>query len=149
MNKPHKAEILNEITGQKFELFFENKADLDTKIAEMVSKNLWGEPEREVPVTDFPEELTDRIIETRIIPATETEPEIRLHKVKCDYVITQTNLNLSKTHRNAVKKEQRKSEYPSLEEILHIILDHGLESQELVDLQTLRQSIKDKYPLES
>jgi hypothetical protein len=149
MNKPHKVEVLNEVNGRTFGAAFETKEEADAFIAKQVAKNSFGMPEREVPVTDFPEELTSRIIETRIIPATVDTEEIKLHKVKCDYVITQTNLNLSKTHRNTVKKEQRRSEYPSLEEVLHIILDHGLESQELVDLQTLRQSIKDKYPLES
>lgn len=148
MNKPYKVEVLNELDDRTFGAVFETKEEADAFVAKQVAKNSWGLPEREIPIEEFPEELTDRIIETRIIPATEFSDEQTLHRVKCDYVITQTNLNLSKTHRNAVKKEQRKSEYPSLEEILHIILDHGLESQELIDLQTLRQSIKDKYPLE-
>lgn len=43
-------------------------------------------------------------------------------------------------------KEDRKKEYPSIEEILHIILDHGTDSQEYIDLQAARAAIKLKYP---
>ena len=81
--------------------------------------------------------------------AVEAQPEVITHTVKADYVITETNLNLSKTYRNQCKIDSRKQEYPSLEEILHIVLDHGLDSQEYADLQALRAAVKAKYPLES
>lgn len=43
-------------------------------------------------------------------------------------------------------KDQRKSEYPSIEEVIHVIMDHGIDSVEYNDLQALRESIKLKYP---
>jgi len=42
--------------------------------------------------------------------------------------------------------ELRKNEYPSIEEVMHVILDHGLDSEEYNNLQDLRTSIKNKCP---
>lgn len=44
-------------------------------------------------------------------------------------------------------KNKRLAEYPQVLEILEIILDHGLDSQEFADLQAKRQAVKNKYPL--
>ena len=65
-----------------------------------------------------------------------------------EYTITETNLNLSKTYRNEQKKALRKAEYPTIEEILHVILDHGTDSPEMESLQAKRAAIKAKYKLE-
>ena len=148
MTKPHRVEVLNQVNGKSFGANFDTKEEADSWIQSCISKNSWGKPEREINAEDFPEELSERIIETRTIAASDVTPETVLHKVKADYVITQSNLNLSKTHRNQVKIDSRKAEYPGIEEIIHIILDHGFDSQEYADLQALRQSIKDKYVLE-
>lgn len=40
----------------------------------------------------------------------------------------------------------RKKEYKSIEEVIHVILDHGLNSQEFIQLQQERAVIKAKYP---
>ena len=42
-------------------------------------------------------------------------------------------------------QRDRKSEYPSIEDCVHALLDGG---DTLTDLQALRQAIKDKYPKE-
>lgn len=42
--------------------------------------------------------------------------------------------------------DARLSEYKSIEEIIHVILDHGIGSQEFIDLQLERTAIKAKYP---
>ena len=42
-------------------------------------------------------------------------------------------------------QRDRKSEYPSIEDCVHALLDGG---DTLTDLQELRQAIKDKYPKE-
>lgn len=44
--------------------------------------------------------------------------------------------------------QSRKAEYPSVEELLHVIADHGIDSQEWKNLQAKRQTIKEKYPKE-
>lgn len=62
--------------------------------------------------------------------------------------IVEKNLNLSKTYRNEQKLASRKAEYPSLEEVLHVILDHGIDSPEFAVLQGKRAEIKIKYKLE-
>ena len=82
------------------------------------------------------------------VQAVEAQEEVIRHTVKADYVITETDLSLDVNFRNSQQIEKRKQEYPALEQILHIILDHGLESQEMIDLQALRQIVKEKYPLE-
>ena len=42
-------------------------------------------------------------------------------------------------------QRDRKSEYPSIEDCVHALLDGG---DTLTDLQALRQAVKDKYPKE-
>lgn len=42
--------------------------------------------------------------------------------------------------------EARIAEYKSIEDIIHVILDHGMNSQEFIDLQSERAAIKLKYP---
>ena len=42
-------------------------------------------------------------------------------------------------------QRDRKSEYPSIEDCVHALLDGG---DTLTDLQELRQAVKDKYPKE-
>lgn len=42
----------------------------------------------------------------------------------------------------------RKSEYKSIEEVIHIILDHGINSQAMIELQEERAAIKAKFPKE-
>ena len=42
-------------------------------------------------------------------------------------------------------QRDRKSEYPSIEDCIHALLDGG---DTLTDLQALRQAVKDKYPKE-
>ena len=41
---------------------------------------------------------------------------------------------------------KRRREYPGLDEILHTILDHGLDSPEMAAIQQKRQEIKAKHP---
>lgn len=168
----YKIEIINEINGRSFGAKFESKEEKDAWIASCVEKDSWGKKERVISEEDLPEELRSRILSTEVIPAqgeagspalydvdgnlvqeavapsADYQPEQTIHTVKADYVITETNLNLSKTFRNEQKDKLRKAEYPSLEQILHIILDHGLDSQEMADLQAQRAAIKAKYPKE-
>ena len=49
---------------------------------------------------------------------------------------------------NDIIRAKRKAEYRSIEEVLHIILDFGMNSQEYTDLQAERAAIKAKYPKE-
>lgn len=42
--------------------------------------------------------------------------------------------------------ERRKAEYPSVQEILHVLMDHGIDSQEWQALQDKRAAVKAKYP---
>ncbi len=42
--------------------------------------------------------------------------------------------------------EARIAEYRSIEDIIHVILDHDMNSQEFIDLQLERAAIKLKYP---
>lgn len=168
----YKIEIINEVNGRSFEGFFKDKDEKNAWIDKQIAKGSWGKPERQIPEEEMPEELRSRVISTEVIPqvgdpgtpalfdadgnevvaavpaSADYEPERTVHTVKPDYVVTETNLNLSKTYRNSKKLEARRAEYPSLEAVLHIILDHGLDSQEFADLQAERAAIKAKYPLE-
>jgi hypothetical protein len=41
---------------------------------------------------------------------------------------------------------QRRLAYPSLEQILEVILDHGFDSVKYTELQALREQIKQQFP---
>ena len=72
----------------------------------------------------------------------------KTHLVKCDYVIVETDLSQDVEYRNAEKIACRKKEYKSIEEVMHIILDHGISSVEFYEYQLARRDIKEKYPKE-
>ena len=168
----YKITIVNEVTGETRQTTIESSIK-DSWLNKHINKDSWGKKERVISEEDLPEELRSRILSTEVVPeqgekgspalydaegnlvmeevapSLDYKPEQTLHTVKADYVITETNLNLSKTFRNEQKKESRKAEYPSLEEILHVIMDHGMDSQEMADLQAARQAVKTKYPFES
>lgn len=152
----YKIEIINEVNGRKYGAKFADKDEKNAWIDKQISKDSWGKKQRWIEEEQMTDALRARILQTVVTPAVEedlengieAQPEKIRHEVKPDYVVTETNLNLSKTYRNQKKREARRSEYPSLEEVLHCILDCGLDSQEMIDLQALRQSIKEKYPLE-
>lgn len=145
----YKIEISNEVNGRRFEGRFETKEEADAWIAKQVEKDSWGKKQRWVNDEDMTPELQDRILQTISKPSKiEGEAPLVQHEIKCDYVITETDLSIDKDFRNSQKKEARKEEYPTLEQVLHIILDHGLDSPEFTQLQAERQAIKAKYPLE-
>lgn len=88
----------------------------------------------------------------------ETQEEANTWKESCikknswgkqsEYTITEIDLSQDVDFRNKQKVEARKKEYRSIEEVIHIILDHGIDSQEFINLQNERQAIKDKHPKE-
>jgi hypothetical protein len=82
------------------------------------------------------------------IQAVEFVPYSMVHLVKADYVVTEIDLSQDVEYRNQCKVECRKKEYKSIEEVMHIILDHGIGSQEFIDYQAERQVIKEKYSKE-
>ena len=49
-------------------------------------------------------------------------------------------------HKSKEYIENRKKEYPSMDAVLHVILDHGISSQGFIELQQERAVIKAKYP---
>ena len=150
-----KVDIVNEVNNREFGARFESKTLADDWIEKCSAKQSWGLNERSMPKADVPEELEDRIIDEYVQERLGTGEEglevielIEFATIKADYVVTVKNLNLSKTFRNQKKIESRKSEYPTMEEVLHIILDKGLDSIEMLALQADRDAIKAKYPLE-
>ena len=152
----YKVSIKNELNGREYGAKFDSKEEKDAWVQEQIQKQSWGKNQRKVLRTDVPAELESRIIDLVNEVKFEIDSEGQEIEVveefailKPDYVVTEKNLNLSKTYRNEMKLASRKSEYPSLEEILHVILDHGLDSQEYQELQNKRAEIKAKYPLES
>ena len=150
-----KVDIVNELNGREFGGKFESQELADEWIAKQVGKQSWGLNERSLLKENLPFELEERVIDEfaqEHLSTNEAGEEVielvQYVTVKADYVITEKNLNLSKTHRNKVKVENRKAEYPSIEELLHALMDHGIDSPEMQVLQGKRAEIKLKYPLE-
>lgn len=150
-----KVDIVNEVRSKSYSASFDTQELANSWIAKQVHKNSWGFNERDYIKDSVPSELTDRIISERVesvVDHTDGEEEVytfvNMVTVKCDYVITTTDLSLDVDFRNQCQIECRKKEYKSIEEVIHIILDHGIDSQEFIDLQSERAVIKGKYPKE-
>jgi len=151
----YKLDIVNEVNGRTFGSTWSDKAEKDAYLEKLIAKNSWGRPQRKMLRSDVPAELEDRIIKIESVTTyeideqgSEIEVSVEHATLKADYVITETNLNLSKTYRNQKKIEARKKEYPSIEEVLHILLDHGVDSEQYAALQAERAAIKLKHALE-
>jgi len=168
----YKLSIINEMTGLVAGAFIETKLEKDEYLDQEIAKQSWGKNERKINEDEISEELRSRIISTEVIPEVGTpaipelqdeqgniiveavsasidySPERTEHLVKADYVITEEDLSLDKEYRNKQKVEARRKEYRSIEEVIHIILDHGFESPEFEALQVERSAIKVKYPKE-
>ena len=170
--------VVNEVNGREFKAKLPSKSESDIYLDKQISKQNWGENERYLDESEITEALRSRIISTveilevkavdykaavEAVEASEgveavvAQPEIQAveyvpysltHLVKADYVITEEDLSQSIDYRNEQQIKSRKSEYKSIEEVIHIILDKGMDSQEFIDLQSERQAIKAKYPKE-
>lgn len=150
----YKLSIVNEINGRTFGSTWESLAEKNVYLNRLIAKQSWGKNERNIDEENISDELRSRIISTEIIPQVGTpdsedyQPERTVHLVKADYVITEEDMSLSKDYRNSQKVIARRKEYRSIEEIVHIMLDYGTDSQEYIDLQKERAVIKAKYPKE-
>lgn len=144
----YKLNVVNEIDGREYNYAPRTKEDRDRTLNKLIGREYWGKNERKINEDEISEELRSRIIGTEVIEATEDQPEQIIHLVKADYVITEEDLSLDKDFRNKQKIEARKKEYRSIEEVIHIILDNGIMSEEFQALQDERNAIKAKYPKE-
>ena len=159
----YKLSIVNEVNGRTFGSQWESQSEKNEYLDKLIAKQSWGKNQRIINEDDIPEELRSRIISTQVIPQVgeaasedgtippsfDYQPERTEHTVKADYVITEVDLSQDKDYRNKQKIEARKKEYRSIEEVMHIILDKGLDSPEMVALQAERAAIKLKYNLEA
>jgi hypothetical protein len=168
----YKLSIVNEVNGRTFGSTWESQSEKDAYLDKLIAKQSWGKNQRIITEDNMPEELRSRIISTQVIPQVGTEatpealdeegnviieaieassdyqPERTEHTVKADYVITEVDLSQDIAWRNEQKVIARKKEYKSIEEVIHIILDHGMDSQEFIDMQTERSAIKARHPKE-
>ena len=148
----YKLSIVNEVNGREYGSTWSSQSEKNEYLDKQIAKQGWGKNERTMLLQDVPAELQSRVISTQIkveVDVDGNEVSVEYATVKADYVVTETNLNLSKTYRNKQKLIARKAEYKSIEEVLHIILDKGLDSPEYAALQAERAAIKLKHSLES
>ena len=158
----YKLSIVNEVNGREYGSTWESQSEKNEYLDKLIAKQGWGKNQRIINEDSISEELRSRIISTQVIPQVgeaasedgtippsfDYQPERTEHTVKADYVVTEENMLLSKEYRNSQKVEARKKEYRSIEEVMHIILDYGMDSQEFINMQSERASIKVKYPKE-
>ena len=82
----------------------------------------------------------DLFIKLSILSASPAIAELELLKLEAE----DEKINAERKKTDYI--DQRKKEYRSIEEVIHIILDHGLSSQDFIELQQERAVIKAKYP---
>jgi len=146
----YKAHILNEVNGKEYSGVFYSEADREEYVQRVINKTAIGLRERQVLKSELPENLISRVISevTKSVTMTSFDElsgmeveqivDVVFCNVKSDFLVTLTDENNY--------QELREKEYPSIQEIIHIILDDGMNSVEFDNLQALRQIIKVKYP---
>lgn len=147
----YKAKIIQEVSGKEYGAEFDSPEERQEYVDRVLAKKVLGLGEREILKSSLKPELVDRVIaeSTKEVVVTqldengeevETVEQLEYVTVKSDFVVELSERS------DAIEK--RKAEYPTVEEVLHIILDHGLDSEEMLAMQELRASIKAKYPKE-
>ena len=111
-------------------------------VAKQQSKNLhWG---RFRGAGEFPADIT---YDASLLLSERTDEEGNSFvTLSVDYSYEILDLSLDLDYMEAEAIQNRKAEYPTAEEIVHILQDHGTNSQEWTDLQNLRQQTKNKFP---
>lgn len=131
---------------------FETQAEADAWVALQESKpRAWGhKKDRWLSEEDLLAEgkvLADAE-NTRIIPGVYNDPDKTEYFLSKEYEIVQEDLSQNPEYILEQVMVSRKKAYPSMDEILHIILDHGIDSPEFAVLQEKCQLIKAKYAKE-
>lgn len=148
----YKAKIIQEVSGKEYSGEFDSPEERQAYVDRVLAKKVIGLGERELLKSTLKPELVDRVIATTTKQVTviyfdeETGEEVETVEDR-EYVTVKSDFVVELSERSDAI-EKRKAEYPTFEEVLHIILDHGLDSEEMLAMQELRASIKAKYPKE-
>jgi hypothetical protein len=144
-----KASIMNEVNGRVYQGAFDSIEQREEYVNRTINKKVLGEGQRKMLMSEVPQHLINRIISTEneevsISRLNENGEEI-VEVKELLYALIKSDFKVELSEENNYK-ELREREYPSMGEVLHILLDHGLESAEFASLQERRQLIKNKYP---
>lgn len=148
----YRALIKQEVSGREYSAEFDSVEERQEYVDRVLAKKVVGLGEREILKSTLKPELADRVIATTTKQVTviyfdeETGEEVETVEDR-EYVTVKSDFVVELSERSDAI-EKRKAEYPTVEEVLHIILDHGLDSEEMLAMQELRASIKAKYPKE-
>ena len=148
-------QVVNEVNGKSYGSKFETQEEANAYLDKQIPKQNWGKNERIITEDNISEELRSRIIATQIIPqvgeavsedgtipsSIDYQPERTEHLVKADYVVTKIDLSIDTEYLASQVISNRKAEYPSIEEVIHAMLD-----DDLVSIQERRAAVKLKYP---
>ena len=140
----YKLHVINELNGREFgSEVFDTQAECQAIVdaQEAKEKCSYGEKERWIKTDELPAELSGRVLETRMVVVEEGD-DFEESKVKADYVVTIQDVSAD----NEVIIAKRVVEYPRVQELMHVLCGHGLESQEWADLMAERAAVKAKYP---
>ena len=148
----YRAKIIQEVSGKEYMSEFDSVEERQEYVDRVLAKKVIGLGERELLKSTLKPELVDRVIATTTKQVTviyfdeETGEEVETVEDR-EYVTVKSDFVVELSERSDAI-EKRKAEYPTVEEVLHVILDHGLDSVQMTALQELRASIKAKYPKE-
>lgn len=140
----YKAHILNEVNGKEYSGVFYSISGREEYVQRVLNKKVIGLQERQILKENLPPHLIPRVISevTKSVTMTSLNEEgeeveevvdVVFCNLKSDFLVTLSEENNY--------QELREKEYPSIQEVVHAILDGGLE-----DIQARRALIKAKYP---
>lgn len=161
-----KVLVNNVVTNKDYKAQFSTQNEAEAYVQSQLDKGMkcpWGKPDYfDVKDENNHEDLRAVFVEEVVYDQSyneyeldeNNEPVVTNHVEKlvtkykflipCEYSITyeddSAELALQEVLNNRIK------EYPSINEIIHTIMDKGLDSPEMSELQTLRQLVKNKYP---
>lgn len=143
-----KISIMNTINNRQFGATFDTMEEANVWIASQESKAQqglgWGYASRWLLKSEVPETHLSLIIEEEERVNELDEVEIWAHLDK-EYTIEIVDLSQDYDYLLEECYKNRKSEYPSVEDLWEAFCDHGVNSQKWLDLMTLRQQIKNRY----
>ena len=154
-----KVNIENKVNGMAFGGQFDSQELADAWKNKQIAKCSWGRPERD-QIHALDDESVEAgwdsnepvVIQEAILPVLDEdgleveagiEEQLGMkYHYPCEYVITEVDLSLDPAYIKQCILEERRKEYPSLEECVHAILDGELDA-----LQLKRLAVKTKHPL--
>ncbi len=146
-----KVLVNNVVTNKNYLAQFSSQEEAETYVQSQVDKGMkcpWGKPDHFEVKDENSHENPRAVFVEEVVENNAVEPLNTITRYKflipCEYIIIYEDNSAELVMQEVINN--RLKEYPSIQEIIHTIMDKGLDSEEMNALQAMRISVKAKYP---